>query len=114
MNARAEQLVLDYLRRLGEASRHVLGPQERSTFERSRLDWSEVEREPHRGLLAWHRRLLALRRATPELRAGGPLSVEQSEAPRRLVMSRGPVRVDCDFATGRVAVEKLGKPLKWE
>lgn len=32
MDARAEQLVLDYLRRLGEASRHVLGPQERSTF----------------------------------------------------------------------------------
>ncbi len=32
MDARAEQLVVDYLRRLGEASRHVLGPQERSTF----------------------------------------------------------------------------------
>jgi hypothetical protein len=32
MDARAEQLVLDYLRRLGEASRHVLGPRERSTF----------------------------------------------------------------------------------
>jgi hypothetical protein len=32
MDARAEQLVLDYLRRLGEASRHVLGPQELSTF----------------------------------------------------------------------------------
>jgi hypothetical protein len=32
MDARAEQLVLDYLRRLGEASRHVLSPQERSTF----------------------------------------------------------------------------------
>ena len=32
MDARAEQLVVDYLRRLGEASRHVLGPHERSTF----------------------------------------------------------------------------------
>lgn len=32
MDARAEQLVLDYLRRLGEVSRHVLGPQEQSTF----------------------------------------------------------------------------------
>jgi hypothetical protein len=32
MDARAEQLVLDYLRRLGEASRHVLGPEERSMF----------------------------------------------------------------------------------
>jgi maltooligosyltrehalose trehalohydrolase len=92
----------------------VPDPQDRRTFERSRLDWSELEREPHRGLLAWHRRLLALRRATPELRAGGPLSVEHSEAPRRLVISRGPLRVDCDFESGRVAVEKLGKPLEWE
>jgi len=32
MDARAEQLVLDYLRRLGEASRHVLAPEEQSTF----------------------------------------------------------------------------------
>jgi len=32
MDARAEQLVLDYLRELGEASRYVLGPQERSAF----------------------------------------------------------------------------------
>jgi hypothetical protein len=32
MDPRAEQLVLDYLRRLGEASRHMLGPQEQSTF----------------------------------------------------------------------------------
>jgi maltooligosyltrehalose trehalohydrolase len=92
----------------------VPDPQDRRTFERSRLDWSELEREPHRGLLAWHRRLLALRRATPELRAGGPLSVEHSEAPRRLVMSRGPVRVECDFESGLVVVEKLGKPLEWE
>jgi hypothetical protein len=32
MDARSEQLVLDYLRRLGEASRHMLDPQEQSTF----------------------------------------------------------------------------------
>lgn len=32
MDARAEQLVLDYLRRLGEASHQLLGPDERTTF----------------------------------------------------------------------------------
>jgi hypothetical protein len=32
MDARAEQLVLDYLRRLGEASHQLLGPEERTTF----------------------------------------------------------------------------------
>jgi maltooligosyltrehalose trehalohydrolase len=98
----------------GWRAEDVPDPQDRSSFERSRLDWSELEREPHRGLLAWYRRLLALRRSTPDLRAGGPLSVEHSEALRRLVLSRGPVRVDCDFAGGRVVVEKLGKPVGWE
>ncbi|HEY7199765.1 MAG TPA: malto-oligosyltrehalose trehalohydrolase [Candidatus Dormibacteraeota bacterium] len=92
----------------------VPDPQAPATFERSRLDWSELDREPHRGLLRWHRRLLALRRETPELRAGGPLRVDHDEATRTLLMERGPVRVACDFAMGRVAVEKLGKPLYWE
>ncbi|HYW25792.1 MAG TPA: malto-oligosyltrehalose trehalohydrolase [Terriglobales bacterium] len=98
----------------GWRAEDVPDPQVPATFERSRLDWSELEREPHRGLLAWYRRLLALRRSTPELRAGGPLSVEHSDAGRRLVMSRDPVRVQCDFEAGRVVVEKLGKPLEWE
>jgi maltooligosyltrehalose trehalohydrolase len=98
----------------GWRPRDVPDPQAPSTFARSRLDWSELGREPHRSLLEWHRRLLALRRATPELRAGGPLRVEFSEAPSRLVMERGPVRVSCDFAAGAVVVEKLGKRLEWE
>ncbi|HEY4026427.1 MAG TPA: DUF3459 domain-containing protein, partial [Candidatus Dormibacteraeota bacterium] len=92
----------------------VPDPQALSTFERSRLDWSEVGREPHRGLLEWHRRLLRLRRDTPELRAGGPLRVECDEAARTLVLVRGSVRVACDFARGRVAVEKLGGAPDWE
>lgn len=43
-------------------------PQAPETFERSRLDWDEPERPGHRDLLDWHRRLIALRRATPSLR----------------------------------------------
>jgi maltooligosyltrehalose trehalohydrolase len=92
----------------------VPDPQALSTFERSRLNWSELASEPHRSLLEWHRRLLALRRETPELRAGGPLRVQAFEADRRLVMERGPIRVACDFSRGEVVVEKLGKPLEWE
>ncbi len=40
-------------------------PQDRATFERSRLDWAEAER--HRELLAWYRTLIALRRRLPDL-----------------------------------------------
>jgi len=43
-------------------------PQAVETFRSSRLDWSELPREPHAGTLRLYRRLLALRRAEPALR----------------------------------------------
>ena len=45
------------------AGAEVPDPQALETFLRSKLDWSELGREPHRSLLEWHRRLIAL---TPE------------------------------------------------
>ena len=48
----------------------VPDPQARSTFERSRLDWSELDAPRHRRLLDWHRALIGLRRAEPELASG--------------------------------------------
>jgi len=92
----------------------VPDPQARASFERSRLDWSEPGREPHAGILRWHRGLLRLRRETPELRAGGPLRVDHDEACRTLTLTRGPVRVACDFRDGSVTVERGGKVLEWE
>jgi len=35
-------------------------PQDPQTFSRSKLNWTELEREPHAGLLAWHKQLIAL------------------------------------------------------
>src|SRR5260370_17220790 len=40
-------------------------PQDPDTFLRSKLNWMELEREPHASLLAWHRRLIALRPCAP-------------------------------------------------
>lgn len=45
-------------------------PQASETFARSRLDWTEREREPHRSTLRLYRRLLALRRTEPALTSG--------------------------------------------
>jgi maltooligosyltrehalose trehalohydrolase len=45
-------------------------PQAEETFESSKLDWSEREREPHAALLTWHRELIALRRRMAELSDG--------------------------------------------
>ena len=40
----------------------VPDPQAPETFVRSRLDWTEMAREPHASLLAWHRDLITFRR----------------------------------------------------
>ncbi len=81
----------------------VPDPQDPETFYRSKLDWDELSRPPHAGLLDWHRRLIALRRATPEL-AGGKVDVDWSEDGRWLVLTRGPVTVACNMGPERVTV----------
>jgi maltooligosyltrehalose trehalohydrolase len=43
-------------------------PQAARTFERSKLRWDELERQPHAGVLALYRELIALRRRHPALR----------------------------------------------
>ncbi|MBO0684702.1 MAG: malto-oligosyltrehalose trehalohydrolase [Candidatus Dormibacteraeota bacterium] len=83
----------------------VPDPQLRSSFEASKLDWSEPEREPHRSLLELHRSLIIRRRRL----AGRGLEVAFDEAERTLTMSRGGVQVDCDFQSGSVSVKSLSE-----
>ena len=45
----------------------VPNPQDPRTFRRSKLDWSEPGRAPHREILDLYRSLIALRKARPEL-----------------------------------------------
>ena len=45
----------------------VPDPQDPRTFERSKLDWSEIHEGDHERVLRAHRELIALRKATPEL-----------------------------------------------
>jgi maltooligosyltrehalose trehalohydrolase len=51
------------------ARARIPDPQQESTFLRSRLDWSEREREPHARVERLHRALLALRRQEQPARA---------------------------------------------
>ncbi len=48
----------------------VPDPNDVATFTRSRLDWTEIEVEPHASMVAWYRRLIELRRGLPGLRDG--------------------------------------------
>jgi len=54
----------------GWAEQDVPDPQDPATFQRSRLDWTEPEREPHARLLGWYRDLIRLRREVPDLHDG--------------------------------------------
>jgi maltooligosyltrehalose trehalohydrolase len=45
----------------------VPNPQDLATFERSKLDWSELAEQRHRELFDWYRKLIRLRKDRPEL-----------------------------------------------
>ncbi len=73
----------------------VPDPQSRETFERSKLRWDERTQQEHAEMLDWYRRLIALRRQTPELLDGEleRVQVEIDEDTERLVMRRGRIAV---------------------
>jgi maltooligosyltrehalose trehalohydrolase len=77
----------------------VPDPQDPLTFERSRLDWSEIGDEPHATVLRWHRDLIALRAGVAGLRDGdrSAMTVELDEAARTLVTSRAGVTTACNW-----------------
>jgi len=91
--ATAEGRIAEFAR-MGWDPDAVPDPQDPATFERSKLDWSEPEREPHRGLLEQYRRLIALRAHEPELHSPrfGDVRAE-SRSDGRLCVERGAIRI---------------------
>jgi maltooligosyltrehalose trehalohydrolase len=72
----------------------VPDPQEHATFERSKLDWSELGRPEHADMLDWFRALIALRRERPELGVGElDARVEVADDRSWLRVRRGDVEV---------------------
>ena len=90
----------------GWAPQQIADPQDPTTFARSKLDWSELTREPHASVLEWHRRLIALRRAIPALTDGRLelVGVQFDERQKWLAVRRGPVAVLCNLAASRQSV----------
>jgi len=84
----------------------VPDPQDPETFRRSKLDWEEVARSPHRELLEWHRRLIGIRRSTPALTDGrfDDVRVDYDEDQRWLVVAKGPLTVACNLSPEQVEV----------
>lgn len=57
---------LEEFAKMGWDPDRVLDPQDPATFTASKLDWSELEREPYRELRETYRRLIELRRSHPD------------------------------------------------
>lgn len=98
----------------GWAPEEIPDPQAAETFARSRLDWSEREREPHRSLLEWHRQLLRLRRRTPALRDGrlDTVRVRHDETQRWLVLQRGPIHVAANLGEAECRIADWPRGLR--
>jgi len=83
--------------RRSEFARHgwdfadVPDPQDKETFLRSKLDWTQQDREPYRSVLDWYQALIALRRSRPELADPrlDQVHVDYDEDARWLVVHRG-------------------------
>jgi len=73
----------------------VPNPEEIATFERSKLNWSEIGEGKHAEMLAWTKALIKLRRCTVALNDGSMqhLMVSSDEGRRTLVMVRDEARV---------------------
>ncbi|MFB7470952.1 malto-oligosyltrehalose trehalohydrolase [Kitasatospora sp. NPDC056184] len=86
----------------GWAADALPDPQEPATVLRSVLDWTEPRRAPHSELLDWYRRLIRLRRESPELSDPdlAAVRVEADEAAGWLVVHRGPYRVAVNLGAG--------------
>ena len=89
----------------------VPDPQAPETFARSKLDWSEASREPHRTLLDWHAPSFASA-ARPGLPGEGldQVRVRYDEADRWLVLERDAVTVACNLAGRAQRVPLGGRP----
>jgi maltooligosyltrehalose trehalohydrolase len=74
-------------------------PENPETFQRSKLNWSEIHDGSHAEMLEWYRKLLHLRRTSPSLNDSdlGHIWIAVNEEKRWLTIDRGLVKIICNF-----------------
>ncbi|MFI7544150.1 malto-oligosyltrehalose trehalohydrolase [Actinoplanes sp. NPDC049599] len=82
----------------GWAEADVPDPQDPATFQRSKLDWDEREKPGHAEMLAFHRRLIALRRSHPDLSDPRLDRVDVRHGDQHVVLRRGGCAVAVNLA----------------
>jgi maltooligosyltrehalose trehalohydrolase len=80
----------------------VPDPQDPATFERSRLDWRELDEAVHRSVFEWYTALIALRRRlpAPSDAVSKGVTVEIDDALGRIVFEREAVSVRVNLGEG--------------
>jgi maltooligosyltrehalose trehalohydrolase len=96
--------------RMGWDPAEVPDPQDPATFERSRLDWSELSEGRHALLLDVYRRLAALRRSLPELTdpAFSSLTATADDETRVFTLRRGDLLLAVNFGSGPATLPESG------
>ncbi len=86
-------------------------PEKRETFERSRLNWSEVYEGKHKEMLEWTRKLIHMRRTSISLNNGQLQAVRTrfDEEKRWLTMRRGQVLVAFNLGKETVTLPNRDK-----
>jgi maltooligosyltrehalose trehalohydrolase len=84
----------------------VPDPQDQSTFEGSKLNWTELQAPEHMGLLRWYRELIAIRKSNPALTDGRleRVSVTYDEGEGWLTVQRGPFEVAVNLAPEEIVL----------
>jgi maltooligosyltrehalose trehalohydrolase len=84
----------------------IPNPEDRQTFERSKLNWDEVNDSGHTEMLNWYHELIQLRRSTPSLNNGEPGCTHIRYDQRELwfCMERGEVTVRCNLGKDELRV----------
>jgi maltooligosyltrehalose trehalohydrolase len=96
----------------GWAEAEVPDPQDRATFERSKLDWDEPAKPGHAEMLDLYRRLIALRRSRPELSDPWLSKVEVWHGDQHVVIKRGNCLVAANLAPVPQTVSLRAVPTK--
>jgi maltooligosyltrehalose trehalohydrolase len=88
-------------------------PQDPQTFQRSKLNWSELDEGEHARLLQLYRGLIALRRNEPDLSDPwlSNLTVDFDEQSRWIALCRGTLTVACNLGVEPVSVPFTGEPV---
>ncbi|KAJ3295632.1 hypothetical protein HK104_002437, partial [Borealophlyctis nickersoniae] len=100
----------------GWNSEDIPDPQDPKTFKDSKLDWNEMQKSEHGGLLKWYKALIKLRRTVPELsrqETVGAIEADYDEKEKWFLVRRGDengkVAVVVNFGKERRAVPVKAK-----